>query len=69
MSFWPILCKIFHQLDIYKPFPTAIYCGNHKPGNVEKFFEKFIAEINLLQAEGLNVNNQLFQVSLKGMLE
>ncbi|CAD6203105.1 GSCOCG00009735001-RA-CDS, partial [Cotesia congregata] len=25
MQFWPILCKVFHQPDIYKPFPVAIY--------------------------------------------
>lgn len=67
-SFWPILCKIFHQPDIYKPFPVAIYCGIQKPGNVEKYFEKFIEEINLLQTEGLNVNNKLFQVSVKAFI-
>ncbi|EFN60872.1 hypothetical protein EAG_16021, partial [Camponotus floridanus] len=68
ISFWPILCKIFHQPDVYKPFPVAIYCGNQKPENTQKYFEKFVEEINLLQSEGINVNNKVFQVRIKAFI-
>lgn len=26
-QFWPILCKIYSDSDVYKPFPVAIYSG------------------------------------------
>ena len=26
-QFWPILCKVFFDPDIYEPFPVAIYAG------------------------------------------
>lgn len=31
---WPILCKVFNDLDVYHPFVTAIYCGDGKPSNI-----------------------------------
>lgn len=52
---WP---KIFHDPDIYKTFPVAIYYyGNNKPRNVHKYLDKFINKINHLQRSGIIVNN------------
>lgn len=65
---WPILCKIFHNPDIYKPFPVAIYCGNNKPRNVLRYLDKFINEINHLQRSGIIVNNRQFYVSIKAFI-
>jgi len=62
------LCKIFHDPDIYKPFPIAIYCGNNKPKNILRYLEKFINEINHLQQSGIIVNNRQFYVSVKAFI-
>lgn len=39
---WPILCKIFNEVDIYSPFLAAIYYGDSKPGDINKFMDDFI---------------------------
>lgn len=67
-EFWPILCKIYHQSDVYKPFPVAVYFGSHKPKNVDNYMKKFITEINQLQTDGIIVNNRKFQVSIKAFI-
>lgn len=67
-QFWPILVKIFNEPDVYKPFPAAIYCGNHKPPNAKHFFDKFIQEISRMQTEGLNVNGMMYKVSVKAFV-
>lgn len=36
-EFWPILCKIYHPSDAYKPFPVAVYCGSHNSNSVQVF--------------------------------
>lgn len=65
---WPILCQVFSIPNRYKPFPVAIYCGNTKPSDLEHYFNKFIDEINELQATGLTVNNHLYNVSIKAFV-
>lgn len=67
-QFWPILCKIFHDQDIYKPFPIAIYSGNKKPDNVQKFLEDFIAEMNILHENGIKVGDRVLQVCIKAFV-
>ncbi|XP_057335100.1 uncharacterized protein LOC130673902 [Microplitis mediator] len=66
IQFWPILCKVFHQLDLYKPFPIAIYCGKQKPSSVEGYFRKFVIEMNHLLEFRVTIDNVLFAVSIKG---
>lgn len=68
MQFWSILCKVFHQPDIYKPFPVAIYCGNQKPSCVESYLRKFVIELNQLLEFGVQIDNLLFQVSIKAFI-
>jgi len=65
---WPILCQIFHDLPVYKPFPVAFYCGNQKSSNVEKYLKKFIEEINILQERGVTINGRLFEFSIKAFI-
>lgn len=62
------MCKIFHDPDIYKPYPVTIYCGNNKPRSVLRYLEKFINEINHLQRSGIIVNNRQFYVSIKAFI-
>lgn len=45
-QFWPILCKIFSKIDIYKPFVVATFCGNSKPASLNHFLSEFIADLN-----------------------
>lgn len=33
-QFWPILGMIYHKVIRYKPFPIAIYVGDHKPCDI-----------------------------------
>lgn len=64
-QFWPILCQVFCEENAYKPFPVAIYSGNHKPGDVNKYLHQFIIEINELQADELLINGQRFSICIK----
>ncbi|KYN15964.1 hypothetical protein ALC57_11792 [Trachymyrmex cornetzi] len=63
-QFWPILCQVHSEKDVYQPFPIAIYCGTHKPQNLEQYLQQFIEEINYLHENGFEVNGQHLQVKL-----
>lgn len=67
-QFWPILGKVYHKSILYQPFPIAIWCGSGKPGNLQKYLEKFIEEINQLQANGLFVNVRYYLVKIKAFI-
>lgn len=67
-QFWPILCKIFHYPDVYKPFPIAVYCGNQKPNNVNSYLKKIVTEMNELQESGFQINNRIFTISIKAFI-
>lgn len=64
-QFWPILANVFTINDIYKPFPVAIYCGNEKPANLERYLKLFVDELNELQREGIKIQGQILTVSTK----
>lgn len=64
-NFWPILCKVHYNPDMYKPFEVAIYCGSSKPKNFYDYFIDFVTEINYLQAEGIVIHEKKFDVHLK----
>lgn len=66
-QFWPILCKIHANVDVYKPFPVTIYLGNKKPDNLLKF-RGFIDKINVLQEEGIQVEDRILQVCIKAFV-
>ncbi|XP_011298410.1 uncharacterized protein [Fopius arisanus] len=67
-QFWPILCQIFSEENVYKPFPVAIYSARHKPTDVHKYLEKFINEVNELQANGLLIDGQMFNICIKSFI-
>lgn len=68
IQFWPVFAKIYNQSDVYKPFPVAIYCGKHKPSNVESYLRKFRVEINHLLEVGVQIDGILFTVSIKAFI-
>lgn len=65
---WPILCKIHHDPNIYKPFPVAVYCGDEKPQSVQRYFDEFIEELNSLMQTGIIIDNRKFIVSVKAFI-
>ncbi|XP_074096108.1 LOW QUALITY PROTEIN: uncharacterized protein LOC141525491 [Cotesia typhae] len=65
---WSILCQVFSLHNYYKPFPVAIYCGHSKPSDVDRFFAKFIEEVNELQDTGIMISNNLFNITIKGFV-
>lgn len=66
LSFWPILCKI-HKIVPPPVFTVAIFCGKSKPP-LNGFFKKFIEEINLLQKNGLKVDNKIIKINIRSFL-
>lgn len=68
IQFWPILCKVFNQPDIYKLFVVAVCCGKQKPINANNYLRKFVAEVNHLQEVGIQINDLLFQISIKAFI-
>ena len=60
INWWPILCKVSCEPDVYKPVPVAVYGGNGKPHNLEEFTKEFIQEVNELQLNGISIEGQHF---------
>lgn len=67
-QFWPILCKIICETNIYSPFCVAIYSGNSKPANNHDFFKEFIEEINILMSKELVINQKKFNVKIHSFI-
>ncbi|KYN01402.1 hypothetical protein ALC62_07806, partial [Cyphomyrmex costatus] len=65
---WPILCKVIYDPDIYSPFPVTLYYGDTKPGNIDEYLNDFIEEINLLQKDGIYIDEQKYAVQLKHII-
>lgn len=63
-NFWPILCKVHHQPDVYEPFPVAVYAGNDKPYNLEQYLGEFIKEMNELLLNGIIIDGQKLDVHI-----
>lgn len=68
LGFWPILCRVFFQPDIYQPFPVAIYCGKSKPKNVDEFLIQFVLELNHLLQNGITIDSIHYQVALHSII-
>lgn len=67
-SFWPILCKIYYHLGLYRPFIVCIYYGNSKPKFVDKFLDPFINEINELHTNGIVIGKTTYKVQLMAFI-
>lgn len=62
---WPGLAKIFHEDDIYTPFPVFIEYGIGKPSMDEEYWIWLVNEINDLQDNGIEINDKSLRVKLK----
>ncbi|XP_011862876.1 PREDICTED: uncharacterized protein LOC105559276, partial [Vollenhovia emeryi] len=67
-QFWPILCKVFSKIDVYKPFAVAIFCGNSKPTNVNSFLTEFVADINKIMNNDFIIDNEPFSITLHSFI-
>lgn len=65
MQFWPILCMIHFEPNVYHPFPVAIYAGKKKPPNIHQFFEDLVAELNEILRNGVMIDAKLFRIQIK----
>ena len=63
-NFTPILCKVFCEPDIYKPFVVASYSGDSKLENIDLFFQEFIKEYNEFQ-NGIVIEGKMFKIVIK----
>lgn len=63
--FWPILCRIYHDPNIYKPFVVAIYSGHSKPKYKSHYLKQFVKELNDLQENGIMLNDKKFHIKVK----
>ncbi|OXU17530.1 hypothetical protein TSAR_006571 [Trichomalopsis sarcophagae] len=58
ITIWPILGKVYTELDLYDPFTIAIYCGNGKLMTCIEYLKIFIMELNQLLANGLVIQEK-----------
>lgn len=63
-QFWPILCKVHNNPDIYKPFLVAVFFGDGKPYNLNNYLSDFIEEMNKLTQEGLIIEERTFKIRI-----
>lgn len=68
VGFWPILCKVIYNPDIYEPFVVAVYCGHSKPKELTQYFNKFIIESNDLQLKGLKIDDKKFSIKINSFV-
>ena len=64
-EFWPILCKVHCDADLYEPYPVAVYFGESKPASLDSYLNLFIEEINNLQRDGIEISGKHFAVTIK----
>lgn len=68
IEFWPILCRIVFNPDIYRPFIVKLYCGAGKPKDLNLFLSDFITELNDILKNGINIGARIFAVKIKGFI-
>ncbi|XP_043467986.1 uncharacterized protein LOC122502137 [Leptopilina heterotoma] len=64
-SFWPLLCHVYSDSDIYAPFPVSIFSGKSKPESTQIYFKQFVSEANDVLENGINVSGHHFLVKIK----
>lgn len=62
LEFWPILCKVLFDPDIYQPFVAVVYCGRSKPKSVDEFLIQFVIELNQLLNDGISIDGVFYQL-------
>ncbi|XP_033213649.1 uncharacterized protein LOC117170728 [Belonocnema kinseyi] len=56
--------KVHYQQCFYKPFAVLIYFGTSKPVSLDDYFGDFTTEVNRLQANGVTIMEQRFNVRI-----
>lgn len=51
MQLWPILCSF----QGFTPFIAALYSGEAKANSAEEYLSDFIAELQKLKQDGINI--------------
>ena len=58
-QFWPILMRA-HNVPWLPMMTVAIFCGESKPLSLDEYFEKFVKEMNPLQANVLKIGSRVY---------
>lgn len=67
-QFWPILCKVQLQPDVYEPFPIAVYSGIQKPNDLNEYLGRLIEESNGLMETGIDIDGEKFEVRIASFI-
>jgi hypothetical protein len=62
-SLWPILCFVMNAA-VKEPFVVGVFYGKEKPDNAADFLSDFVMEVSDLIANGINVGNKTYGVSI-----
>lgn len=54
IQFWPILARINNPLQS-SPFIIGLFCGNHKPENIDEFLKDFVSEMKVIDEQGIEI--------------
>lgn len=64
-TFWPVLCKVYYDPDIYKPFAVCAFYGNGKPKSMKTFMKPFVLELNELLSSGISIQAKQFSIRVR----
>lgn len=64
-QFWPILGKVFIKNFHTQPFVIALFKGNGKPKELERYLADFIDECNSLRTNGFSYEGNILTFTLK----
>ncbi|KAJ8671356.1 hypothetical protein QAD02_002615 [Eretmocerus hayati] len=68
IQFWPILIKVHVDEDLYKPFVAGAWSGRGKPDMENPLWRIFIHDLNGICRAGLNIDGEIYDVILKGII-
>ena len=66
-EFWPILCMVQTKNQQFEPQAVAIYSGIGKPP-LESYLTPFVNELNTLLRNGLNLEQQTFNLKINNFV-
>lgn len=64
IELWPILGRVHFQSNLYETFIISAYCGIGKPALLNRYFTKFITELNELLKNGVVIDDTLFSIKV-----
>lgn len=65
---WPILGKLYNVKYKSKPFLIAFYYGHSKPESARDFLKMFVAEVNVLIHEGIDIESVHYESNIKAFV-